>query len=59
MPMLCRTLKLFFPSSLPLAVAIEENIGLTGSQTVGVIIAIVSGATVLIILVLLASMGCR
>lgn len=41
------------------AVVIEENIGLSGSETVGVIIAIISGATVLIILVLLASMGCR
>lgn len=38
---------------------IEENIGLSGSETVGVIVAIVSGATVLIILVLLASMACR
>lgn len=46
--------------SLPCAaVAIEENLGLSGSETVGVIIAIVSGATVLIVLVLITSMACR
>lgn len=38
---------------------VEENLGISGSETVGVIVAIVGGATILIIVILLISMICR
>ena len=45
--------------ALRAAVVVDETFGLSGSETVGVIIAIVSGGSILIIMVLLLSMACR